>query len=170
MRRALGTLRAGRARAPIAIAALVHADSVLVLLPAGVLVWELRPLPLALLLLGLLWALPAVWWMQWIAVFLTGFFLYGPQMLIGLCGAEVVGRNSVGASEGFLGWVAYMGAAVAGYPLSLIVKRFGWSIFFRTLVGACFAGFLLLAPISNALSYQQREAAAVSETAAPAAE
>ncbi len=120
--------------------------------------------------LGLLWALPAVWWMQWIAVFLTGFFLYGPQMLIGLCGAEVVGRNSVGASEGFLGWVAYMGAAVAGYPLSLIVKRFGWSIFFRTLVGACFAGFLLLAPISNALSYQQREAAAVAETAAPAAE
>ena len=85
-------------------------------------------------------------------------------------GAEVVGRNSVGASEGFLGWVAYMGAAVAGYPLSLIVKRFGWSIFFRTLVGACFAGFLLLAPISNALSYQQREAAAVAETAAPAAE
>ena len=43
--------------------------------------------------LGLLWALPAVWWMQWIAVFLTGFFLYGPQMLIGLCGAEVVGPH-----------------------------------------------------------------------------
>ena len=43
--------------------------------------------------------------MQWIAVFLTGFFLYGPQMLIGLCGAEVIGRNSVGASKGFLGWV-----------------------------------------------------------------
>jgi sugar phosphate permease len=39
---------------------------------------------------------------------------YGPQMLIGLCGAELVGPDSVGASEGFLGWVAYLGAANAG--------------------------------------------------------
>eukprot|EP00982_Pelagococcus_subviridis_P016463 31479-Pelagococcus_subviridis.AAC.25 len=38
----------------------------------------------------------------------AGFFLYGPQMLIGLCGAEIVGRRSVGASEGFLGWIAYL--------------------------------------------------------------
>jgi len=28
--------------------------------------------------------------------------------LQGLCGAEIVGRRSVGASEGFLGWVAYL--------------------------------------------------------------
>ncbi len=33
-------------------------------------------------------------------VCLAGFFLYGPQMLIGLCGAELVGPESVGASEG----------------------------------------------------------------------
>jgi hypothetical protein len=39
---------------------------------------------------------------------------YGPQMLIGLCGAELVGPSSVGASEGFLGWIAYLGAANAG--------------------------------------------------------
>ncbi len=31
------------------------------------------------------------------------------QMLIGLCGAELVGPDSVGASEGFLGWIAYLG-------------------------------------------------------------
>ena len=35
-------------------------------------------------------------------------------MLIGLCGAELVGPSSVGASEGFLGWIAYLGAANAG--------------------------------------------------------
>ena len=61
-------------------------------------------------------------WLQWITVFMIGFFLYGPQMLIGLCGAELVGPESVGASEGFLGWVAYLGAANAGIPLSIIVK------------------------------------------------
>ena len=63
-----------------------------------------------------------VTWLQWLTVFMIGFFLYGPQMLIGLCGAELVGPESVGASEGFLGWVAYLGAANAGIPLSIIVK------------------------------------------------
>ena len=64
----------------------------------------------------------SVSWLQWATVFMIGFFLYGPQMLIGLCGAELVGPESVGASEGFLGWVAYLGAANAGIPLSMIVK------------------------------------------------
>ena len=40
---------------------------------------------LALALLGLA-VLPNVWWMQWGTIFMVGFFLYGPQMLIGLCG------------------------------------------------------------------------------------
>lgn len=56
------------------------------------------------------WSVPAsLPWLQWATVFMIGFFLYGPQMLIGLCGAELVGPESVGASEGFLGWVAYLG-------------------------------------------------------------
>ena len=34
---------------------------------------------------------PAAWPIaQWVTVFFIGFFLYGPQMLIGLCGAELV--------------------------------------------------------------------------------
>jgi sugar phosphate permease len=51
--------------------------------------------------------------LQWFNVFMIGFFLYGPQMLIGLCGAELVGPDSVGASEGFLGWIAYLGELLA---------------------------------------------------------
>lgn len=46
--------------------------------------------------------------------------------MIGLCGAELVRPDSVGASQGFLGWVAYLGAANAGIPLSYIVKNYGW--------------------------------------------
>ena len=64
----------------------------------------------------------SVSWLQWVTVFMSGFFLYGPQMLIGLCGAERGGPESGGASEGFLGWIAYLGAANAGIPLSMIVK------------------------------------------------
>ncbi|KAI8474856.1 MAG: hexose-phosphate transporter, major isoform [Monoraphidium minutum] len=94
--------------------------------------------------------------LQWLNVFMIGFFLYGPQMLIGLCGAELVGPDSVGASEGFLGWIAYLGAANAGIPLSIIVKDYGWSTYFSTLVGACALALLLLAPMTNLRSYVQR--------------
>ena len=92
---------------------------------------------------------------------MIGFFLYGPQMLIGLCGAEIVGRKSVGASEGFLGWVAYLGAANAGVPLSILVRQFGWNAFFATLITACGIAFCLLVPLVNAKSFVQREEAAL---------
>ena len=120
-------------------------------------------------MLAVLMALPNLWWAQWAAVFMVGFFLYGPQMLIGLCGAEVVGRDSVGASEGFLGWVAYLGAASAGYPLSLLVKRCGWPVFFRTLIATSGVAFALLATIRNAQSFTQREEAAAATASAASA-
>eukprot|EP00884_Botryococcus_braunii_P006797 jgi/Botrbrau1/16118/Bobra.7_2s0080.2 len=96
-------------------------------------------------------------WLQWLTVFMIGFFLYGPQMLIGLCGAELVGPESVGASEGFLGWIAYLGAANAGIPLSIIVKTYGWEAYFVALGVACAMALLLLAPMVNLKSYVQRE-------------
>ena len=69
------------------------------------------------------WSVPATLpWLQWATVFMIGFFLYGPQMLIGLCGAELVGPESVGASEGFLGWIAYLGEA-AYMPLCRLTAR-----------------------------------------------
>ena len=103
-------------------------------------------------------AVPASWpVVQAMIVFMIGFFLYGPQMLIGLCGAEIVGRRSVGASEGFLGWIAYLGAANAGVPLSLLVQQYGWEAFFAALLTATMVGICLLVPLIDAKSYLQRK-------------
>ncbi len=41
--------------------------------------------------------------LQWIAIAGLGFTIYGPQMLIGLTGAELVSPSAVGASQGILG-------------------------------------------------------------------
>lgn len=112
-------------------------------------------------MLSAFWSVPAsLPWLQWATVFMIGFFLYGPQMLIGLCGAELVGPESVGASEGFLGWVAYLGAANAGVPLSIIVKKYGWNTYFMSLLVACGMAILLLAPMVNLKSFVQREGSA----------
>eukprot|EP00958_Prasinococcus_capsulatus_P006695 scaffold625_cov420-Prasinococcus_capsulatus_cf.AAC.48 len=133
------------------------------------------------LALSILWKIPpSLDWAQPAAIFLIGFFLYGPQMLIGLCGAEIVGPKSVGASEGFLGWIAYLvgiskrvvlnsvdagvrklmshpgrwqGAANAGLPLASIVNTYGWNAFFVTLIGACVLALVLLAPLVTARSH-----------------
>ena len=82
-----------------------------------------------------------------------------PQMLIRLCGTELVRPASVGASEGFLGWIAYLGAANAGVPLSIIVRDYGWNAYFTTLLAACAGALLLLAPMTNLKSFTQRKEA-----------
>jgi sugar phosphate permease len=58
--------------------------------------------------------------LQWATIGLLGFAIYGPQMLIGLCGAELISPRSVGASQGVLGLISYAGAAAAGIPLSFM--------------------------------------------------
>ena len=64
---------------------------------------------LTAVLLGAFWASPNIAWIQWLLVAAVGFALYGPQMLIGLCGAEVVPKPAVSAAQGFLGWISYLG-------------------------------------------------------------
>lgn len=67
-----------------------------------------------------------------------------------------VGPESVGASEGFLGWIAYLGAANAGVPLSIIVKNYGWNTYFGALMAACGCAVILLLPMVNLKSYLQQ--------------
>jgi sugar phosphate permease len=98
--------------------------------------------------------------LQWIAIAALGFSIYGPQMLIGLSGAELVSPTAVGASQGILGWIAYLGAANAGIPIAHVVQSHGWAGFFTAMLGACGVALLLLATVANAQSYGQRQAKA----------
>jgi MFS transporter, OPA family, sugar phosphate sensor protein UhpC len=55
--------------------------------------------------------------------------------------------------------VAYLGAANAGIPLSIIVKEYGWNAYFTTLITCCGLALCLLAPMVNLQSHVQREKA-----------
>lgn len=95
-----------------------------------------------------LWLVPAAWrYVNWLAVFAIGFFIYGPQMLVGLAGAEIVDKSAVSSTIGLLGWVAYLGAAVSGYPLTKIVTRLGWRAYFAALLGFAASAIALLLPM-----------------------
>lgn len=80
-------------------------------------------------------------------MFLIGFLIFGPQMLIGMAAAELSHKKAAGTSTGFVGWIAYLGAATAGYPISKIAEVYGWYGFFVALALCGFITVLLLLPL-----------------------
>jgi OPA family sugar phosphate sensor protein UhpC-like MFS transporter len=78
-------------------------------------------------------------------LFSIGFFIFGPQMMIGMAAAECSHKDLAGTSTGFVGLFGYLGAALAGYPISLVIEQYSWEGFFGviTLVAAS-VGLLLL--------------------------
>ncbi|MHA0851811.1 MFS transporter [Serratia nematodiphila] len=77
--------------------------------------------------------------------FTVGFFVFGPQMLIGLAAVECGHKGAAGSITGFLGLFAYLGAALAGWPLSRVIEGYGWSGMFSLLsIAAVLMGLLLM--------------------------
>ncbi len=82
-----------------------------------------------------------------VLMFLVGFFIFGPQMLIGMAPAELSHKKAAGTATGFVGWVAYIGAASAGYPLGKMTQEWGWYGFFLVLGFCGLISVLLLLPL-----------------------
>lgn len=68
-----------------------------------------------------------------VLIFCTGFFVFGPQMLIGISAAELSHKKAAATATGFAGLFAYLGAAMAGMPLGYVIRDMGWPSFFLTL-------------------------------------
>lgn len=63
-------------------------------------------------------------------IFLVGFLIFGPQMLIGMAAAELSHKNAAATATGFAGCFGYLGSASAGAPLGGVVSVYGWDHFF----------------------------------------
>lgn len=80
-------------------------------------------------------------------LFLFGFFIFGPQMLIGVAAAELSHKKAAATATGFAGCFAYLGAAVAGGPLGALMDVWGWDGYLMTLFICGVLGALILLPI-----------------------
>lgn len=80
-------------------------------------------------------------------LFVIGFLIFGPQMLIGMAAAELSHKKAAATASGFTGTWAYAGAAVAGYPLGLIIQSYGWEAYFMVLASCGALSSLLLLPL-----------------------
>lgn len=105
-----------------------------------------------------LWYMPAGGYIfASIAMFAIGFFIFGPQMLVGVAAAELSHKKAAGTATGFIGWFAYVGAAAAGFPFGKITQDFGWGMFF-TVLGVCSVIMvLLLLPVWSVKSRAEEE-------------
>ena len=114
--------------------------------------------------LGLIVAVAALWLspvhhyaLLAVSFFAIGFFVFGPQMLIGLAAVECGHKGAAGSITGFLGLFAYLGAALAGWPLSKLIEHYGWPGMFATLfIAAMLMGLLLMPLFMAGVSAQER--------------
>ena len=82
-----------------------------------------------------------------IAMFLIGVSVFGPQMLIGVAAAEMSHKKAAATATGFIGWIAYVGHASAGYPLGKVAQEWGWDGFFWVMMACSVLALLMLIPL-----------------------
>ncbi|WP_068467057.1 MFS transporter [Candidatus Protochlamydia phocaeensis] len=98
--------------------------------------------------IGIFWLVPEGYsFLDSTLMFIIGFMIFGPQMMIGLAAAELSHKKAAATSTGFVGFFAYVGAAFAGYPLGSITQGWGWQGFFWSLLICCIVSTMLLLPL-----------------------
>ncbi len=81
------------------------------------------------------------------SMFMLGFFIFGPQMLIGIAAAELSHKKASATATGFAGFFAYVGAASAGAPIAYVMEAWGWRAFFLTVVGCASVVVFMVLPM-----------------------
>ena len=75
-----------------------------------------------------------------------GFFVDGPQNLIGgVQASRITSPEAVSAACGFIGLFGYLGAVLSGSGLAFITNKFGWGGMFAFCIAGCFIAMLFTA-------------------------
>jgi OPA family glycerol-3-phosphate transporter-like MFS transporter/OPA family sugar phosphate sensor protein UhpC-like MFS transporter len=75
----------------------------------------------------------------------AGFFIYGPQALVGICAANLATKRAAATAVGLTGIFGYASTVLSGWGLGLLVQSRGWDVAFAALVGVTAVGALLFA-------------------------
>jgi OPA family glycerol-3-phosphate transporter-like MFS transporter/OPA family sugar phosphate sensor protein UhpC-like MFS transporter len=73
----------------------------------------------------------------------AGFFIYGPQALVGITAANLATKRAAATAIGFTGVFAYASTILSGWGLGTLAGRFGWD--------AALGGLVVIAAIGTAL-------------------
>jgi OPA family glycerol-3-phosphate transporter-like MFS transporter/OPA family sugar phosphate sensor protein UhpC-like MFS transporter len=80
----------------------------------------------------------------------AGFFIYGPQCLIGIAAAKLATKQAAATAVGLTGFFGYMSTLVSGYGLGWLVQHHGWNAAFAGLIAVAVVGTVLFVVAWNA--------------------
>ena len=108
------------------------------------------------------WYLPAgaAIWQATLLLMGTGFFIYGPQALIGIVAAQQATNDAAAMANGFMGIMGYAATTVSGIGIALISKHFGWNAALLSIGGFALVGMVFFLFAWNAQATGYRKAAA----------
>ncbi len=91
------------------------------------------------------WYLPdgAPIWQATLLLMGTGFFIYGPQALVGIVAAQQATNDAAAMANGFMGIMGYAATTVSGIGIALISTHFGWNAALLSIGAFALAGMAL---------------------------
>ena len=82
---------------------------------------------LATLFLFLFWLLDSPpLWLATMVLMAAGFFIYGPQALVGIAASNMATKRAAATAVGFTGLFGYASTVLSGWGLGIVAQRFGW--------------------------------------------
>jgi OPA family glycerol-3-phosphate transporter-like MFS transporter/OPA family sugar phosphate sensor protein UhpC-like MFS transporter len=89
------------------------------------------------------WALIAV-------LAMAGFFIYGPQALIGIAASNQATKKAAATANGLVGIFGYLSTAVSGLGVGWLADNYGWDYVFISVIAMAIIGILVFVAIWGA--------------------
>jgi OPA family glycerol-3-phosphate transporter-like MFS transporter/OPA family sugar phosphate sensor protein UhpC-like MFS transporter len=84
---------------------------------------------------------------------MSGFFIYGPQSLIGAAAANLATKRAAAAAVGLTGFFGYLSTTLSGVGIGALVKHNGWDAGFLVFFGCGVVATFLFAACWNAKAH-----------------
>ena len=108
---------------------------------------------------------PAPIWLVTLLLMGAGFFIYGPQALIGIVAANQATKEAAAMANGFTGIMGYASTIVSGIGIAYIQHHFGWGIALGSIAFFALIGMVLFALAWNAKATGYKDDPTVEEKA-----
>ncbi len=96
--------------------------------------------------IGLLWLYPGRSLAAYTAILcLAGFFIYGPQALVGIAVANIATKRAAATAVGLTGIFGYASTVLSGWGFGLLVHHHGWNAGFAAMLVVAVLGALCFA-------------------------
>ncbi len=89
-------------------------------------------------------------WLASLLLMAAGFFIYGPQALVGIAAANMATKRAAATAGGFTGLFGYASTLVSGWGLGYLATSYGWSLAISVLIGIGITGTLVFMLAWNA--------------------